>query len=97
MLLNESAFNEIKKVPDYTSYLCIYATKVHTKANGSCFDEYTFNLESVFLYLQKERKFKSLEEVYSYIEEVTEVKILESWMSPAFAEMFYYYCEKEDE
>lgn len=97
MLLNEFAFNEIRDLPDYDAYLCHYASRVHNKASGNYNDKNTWYLEKIFFRLQKKLRPKNLDEVFNYIKEVTEIEIFDGWMSPAFMEIFYYYCEKEDE
>jgi len=96
MLLSESAFNEIRSLPDYTTYLCKYASEISTKASGSCFDKHTSYLEAIYFHLQKQLQFiKSLEEVSTYIKEITGVEIFEGWMSPVFIEQFNYYCQED--
>lgn len=102
MLLNKSAFDEIRKLPDYNTYLCYYASEIHNKSSiGSCLgsisDRNTGYMEAIFFYLQKELKPKNLDDVFNYIKEVTGVELFDGWMSPAFMEMFNYYCEKEHE
>lgn len=98
MLLDEVTFNEIRSLPDYLTYLCVYTSEIHTRATGSCFDKYTSYMEVIFisLFLQKELELKTLEEVFNYIKEVTGVEIADGWMSPAFMDMFYTYCEKNE-